>query len=398
MKFCDISSFYSESGGGVRTYHEKKIEFFKRHREHDYMMIVPSGSCRVRKQGPSKVYEVRGFPLTNDAAYRQLYDIFTIKSILARERPDVIEIGSVYLDNWLTLLCQIGSDAVKTGLYHADFPDSYIAPAVKELPRPMAKWFVGLWKRYVRLAYSRLDTTIVTSRYIERKLRSFGVTNTFRIPLGIDTAQFDPGRRSEAVRRSFGVGPGERILLYVGRFGSEKGIETLDAAASALLERTGCHLVLVGDGPLRRPIVDRLGARPRLHWLGFVTDRDRLADLYASSDIFLAPGPYETFGLTALEAMSSGLPIVGASTGGVAELVERTSGGVLFEAGSSGSLVDSVERLLGSRHRDVGRRARRTVVRRYSWESTFEKMIERYGRLVERKRSLPHETTLGASA
>jgi alpha-1,6-mannosyltransferase len=381
MKVCDISSFYSDQGGGVRTHHLQKLAYFERHPEHEYLMIIAGPRNEVRETAGGRIHRVRRLAVSPKGGYRQLVDFPEIRRILHDERPDVIEVGSAYLDCWLALAAGADWAPVLSGFYHADFPDSYMAPAVDGLPRAISKPFVDFWKRYVRYTYQRFDVTCVTSRYIQEKLAAYGLRNTFLVPLGVDSEHFHPEKRDPELRRQLGVGPGEKLALYVGRFWSEKGIDVLTKAIPRLGRIEGLHVALVGDGTLEGQIRAASAPHERVHVLGYVSDRDLLARIYASADVFLSPGPYETFGLSTVEALSSGVPVVAASTGGASESVGGSGAGSLFKAHDAGDFVRRVEELLHADLESLGRRARRFVEESYSWDRTFERMLGRYAEL-----------------
>lgn len=388
MKICDISSFYSDRGGGVRTYHHQKLDYFSRHPEHQYCMVIAGPRNEVEEVPGGRIYRVRGVPVSRNGVYRQIADCFEVARVMHLERPDVIEVGSAYMDCWLALAGGIGWNPLFVGFYHADFPDTYMAPAVAGFPRAISRPFVDFWKRYVRFVYERFDATCVTSRYIEKKLESFGVTNTFRVPLGVDSELFHPQRRDPAFRESLHVADGEKLVLYVGRFWSEKGIDVLAEGVRHFRDRPGVHLALVGDGTLEPSVRTAANDSPRVHILGFVHDAEQLARIYASADLFLSPGPYETFGLSTLEALSSGVPVVAANNGGVSELVGSSGGwGKLFIAHDPSDFIHCVDQMLEADLPALGRAARQFVEQSFSWDQTFQQMTDHYAELLHAKRA-----------
>jgi alpha-1,6-mannosyltransferase len=388
MKICDISSFYSDRGGGVRTYHHQKLDYFSRHSDHEYCMIVAGPRNEVEQVPGGRIYHVRGVPVSRNGVYRQIADCLEVARVLRLERPDVIEVGSAYVDCWLAFAGSNGWDPLFVGFYHADFPDTYMAPAVAGFPRVISRPFVDFWKRYVRFVYERFDATCVTSRYIEKKLESFGVTNTFRVPLGVDTELFHPRHRDPSFRESLGMKPGDKLALYVGRFWSEKGIDVLAEGVRHYRDRPGLHIVLVGDGTLEPVVRAAANSSPRVHVLGFVHEAERLARIYASADLFLSPGPYETFGLSTLEALSSGVPVVAANNGGVSELVGPTgTWGKLFIAHDPNDFVHCVDQMLEADLPSLGRQARSFVEQSFSWDRTFRRMTDHYAELLHAKRA-----------
>jgi glycosyltransferase involved in cell wall biosynthesis len=145
--------------------------------------------------------------------------------------------------------------------------------------------------------------------------------------------------------------------------------------------RTGARLALVGDGPLRR----RLQARPdaaRVSWLPYEPDRGRLADLMASVDLVVTPSPTETFGLAALEAMASGTPVLAADKGGVAELVSRSCGGMLFPSGDRAGLAQAAIDLLQGNPVACGARGRAYAEEQHAWDRVFDRIVAVYRQVL----------------
>ncbi len=387
MKILDISSFYSESGGGVRTYHREKLAYFSRQSNHHYTMIVAGPRNEEEEIQGQRIYRVRGFPVSRGGTYRQLWDLGAIRRIVRREQPDVIETGSAYLDGWLGLLAGIDQKIATVGFYHADFPDSYMAPAVRGLPRKVSDPFVGFWRRYVRLAYRPFKSTLVTSKYIEKKLRSYGLDNVVRIPLGVDCERFNPARRDESLRLLLGISKKEKMLLYAGRFSPEKGIEPLAEALARLGKRPGTKICIIGAGPLEGLLRDKTEMLESVKLLEYEKDPDRIAALYASADIFLSPGPYETFGLAALEALASGTPVVAPASGGAGELVSESNGGLLFKPHDGEDLAACVERLLAFDVAAIGRRGRRYAEQKRTWNRAFARMTGCYEEIIDETRT-----------
>src|SRR5207302_509251 len=118
------------------------------------------------------------------------------------------------------------------------------------------------------------------------------------------------------------------ILLYVGRISQEKNLRLLVQAYQGMDHRS-CHLVMVGDGPARTEIQHELAGLP-VTFTGYLRGEE-LATAYASADIFAFPSHTETFGQVVLEAMASGLPVVGLNAEGIRDLVSHEHTGLLLE-------------------------------------------------------------------
>jgi glycosyltransferase involved in cell wall biosynthesis len=121
----------------------------------------------------------------------------------------------------------------------------------------------------------------------------------------------------------------------------------------------------------------------RFLWLPFEGDRERLADLIAAADIYVAPCSLETFGLSALEALASGTPILTADRGGVAETVTRSGAGLQFASGDPGSLADTAERLLTADLTELGTKGRRYVEANHGWDLVFDRLFGLYREILK---------------
>lgn len=189
------------------------------------------------------------------------------------------------------------------------------------------------------------------------------------VPLGVDVDDFTP-RSTAATRARLGFEPSDRVVLYVGRLERLKGPETLVRAVAALMSRPGFDDVRVlivggdsGDGAGERDrvavLAHRLGIADRLQCLGPVP-HDELADLYALADVCVVPSLTESFGLVALEAQASGLPVVAAAVGGLLDIVADRVTGYLVPGRDPADYADRLARILSdsSLRRTMGDNAR----------------------------------------
>jgi glycosyltransferase involved in cell wall biosynthesis len=151
-------------------------------------------------------------------------------------------------------------------------------------------------------------------------------------PRGVDISLFHPERRSQKLRASWLTNK-ERsdettVLLYVGRISREKNLHLLTQAYRAM-DHEHCHLVIVGDGPALKEMQHEVADLP-VTFTGYLKG-EQLASAYASADIFTFPSTSETFGQVVLEAMASGLPVVGVLSEGVCDLVQNEHTGLLLD-------------------------------------------------------------------
>lgn len=208
---------------------------------------------------------------------------------------------------------------------------------------------VGLDRAYLRAtqyAIGRSDVVTAVSRHLAQQTRyELGVEQPVRvIPNMVDTGRFAP--RGDPELRLRYAHPEERLLVHVSNFRPVKRVEDVIRAFATLDAGITARLLMIGDGPERPRAVEaahELGVAGRVAFLGSFP---RVEDLLAVSDLFLLPSSQEAFGLAALEAMASGVPVVASRAGGLPEVVEDGVSGLLCEVGDVHALASAAERLL----------------------------------------------------
>ncbi|WP_373195446.1 glycosyltransferase, partial [Mycobacterium marinum] len=176
-----------------------------------------------------------------------------------------------------------------------------------------------------RRTAAHYDTVVCTTAFAREEFDRIGATNTLTVPLGVDLQTFHPRRRCPLVRQRFAT-PRQLLLIHCGRLSVEKHVDRSIGALAALCDAgVDARLVIVGEGPLRARLQRQAAGLP-VDFTGFVTHRDTVAQLLASADIALAPGPHETFGLAALESLACGTPAVVSRTSALSEIITTDSG------------------------------------------------------------------------
>lgn len=378
----DISEYFGVASGGIRTYLNAKSAWVAAHPDTRQVLVVPARQDAIIEAEGSRRYELRGPAIPGNAPYRFLYSAPATRRILRHERPTLIEIGSHLLVPWVTRIADRGLGIPYVWFYHGHLPRLVVPDRATGAMQRLAER--AAWV-YVRRLARGCKAVIVASAQLSRDLAAEGIENTAVVPLGVDLEHFHPRRRpaSGETRRRAGL-PDAPLALFAGRLAREKQIDVLLDGWAAVERRTGARLAILGDGPRRAELL-RHPYAPRVTWLSFESDRERFADLLAAVDVYVAPGPYETFGLSALEAMASGTPILSVDRGGVAERVEASGAGVLFPFNDPAGLAASAISLFRSDLTSVGVGGRRYAERHHSWDGAFTELFATYRRLLGRE-------------
>jgi glycosyltransferase involved in cell wall biosynthesis len=196
---------------------------------------------------------------------------------------------------------------------------------------------------------------------------------------GVDTDVFSPSRRSALARSHWRAGDHRPVLLYVGRVSKEKRVDLLPGLHEALIRLGIDHrLVVAGEGPWRVELARRCPEAICLGTLG----RDRLAEVYASADVFVFPSTTDTAGNVVLEAQASGLPVLVSGTGGPCEqMLPDVSGFVCADAPAAWTV--QAGRLLtdAGLRRLMGAAARGYALRR-GWQEALAPLYDTYRRVA----------------
>ena len=367
----DATMFWSATGGGVRRYLLAKQAWLGRHPDWRHTIAVPG----VR-DGPGMA-ALPAVPLPGSGGYRLPLRRAAVAHMLETLEPDLIESGDPYRVAWSSRDAAAALGIPAVAYCHSNLE----AMARLMLGRGVGDLAARGARRYLRHVYAGFDLVLAPSRDMLGQLVDAGIDRAACQPLGVDTAVFHPSRASAAWRSGLGIAADARVLVYAGRFAPEKHLDTL-AGAVALLGAPYVFVAL-GSGPTPPPQGERVRVLP------FVPDVDALATALASADAFVHAGDQETFGLSALEALACGTPIVVPDAAGLGELA--TSGtGIAVGRRDARGFADAIEALF-ERDRDAWRTSTRARAAAFDWDRVFTDLTGHYARLLARDRATHRE-------
>lgn len=254
------------------------------------------------------------------------------------------------------------------------------------LMRPFISWgFIRAARFTEGRSLALADRIAVLSDFSAKILReTYPATaaKIIKIPCGIDHDGFVPAEKSAAKAR-LGLPTGEPLILTVRRLTVRMGLHELLYAALRLRERfPEAHLYIIGEGPLRESLsneISQLGLKNYVTLVGKVP----LADLplyYQAADLFVLPtAAFEGLGMSTLEALSCGTPVVGTPVGATPEILKELDARLLTADASAEAIADGIARFLSlppSERLALGRRARELVLAKYDWSKAMEKLEE----------------------
>ena len=228
--------------------------------------------------------------------------------------------------------------------------------------------------------HSQTDRTLAPSTAACLELHLAGVPEVYLWRRGVNTELFNPSKRSASLRDAWKNGDQNKIIVgFVGRLAQEKRVSDL----KVLKSNPNIQLVIVGDGPHRRKLEQQL---PGALFLGF-KNGEELAQIYASFDLFIHPGPNETFCQAVQEALASGIPSIVPRTGGPADLVTHGRTGYVIDISDASQLNQTVNLHHDRSDRKQMRIAARDSVSMRTWNRINNELKAHYQDVVNQKKS-----------
>lgn len=207
--------------------------------------------------------------------------------------------------------------------------------------------------------------------------------NLKTIPNAVDSKIFSPEQANPQLRARFAA-PEQLLVAHVSNFRPVKRVQDVVSAFARATRDISARLLMIGQGPdlsLAQDQARKLGVSEKIFWLGPIDD---IASLLACCDLFLLPSESESFGLAALEAMASGLPVVSTLSGGIPEVVTAGETGFLAEVGDVDSLAEHCRVLLtdSQLRAKMSETARQKAASQFGWDQVLREYEKTYEELL----------------
>jgi len=364
MRIVRLANFVTPRSGGLRTALRNLGEGYQR-AGHESVLIVPGHQAAddITEQG--RVITLPSAPLPRTGGYRVLAGRRELTRLLDELEPDRIEVSDRSTLRWT------GNWARQRGVGSMMVSHESLAGLLGVWGMPSRERLADRLNRHTAEAY---DQIVCTTAFAAAEFRRLGVPNLVEVPLGVDLDEFHPSRADENVRSRY-ARPDELLVVYCSRLSADKRPElAVDTVAALRAGKTPAVLVVAGDGSRRAALAYR-SARLPVRFAGHIADRSAVAALLASADVLVAPGPVETFGLAALEALACGTPVVVNAASALPEVVGDAG---LAVRGTAEAFADGVRQLM-ERPEAQRRAAARARAEIFSWPRAVDGFLRAHG-------------------
>jgi glycosyltransferase involved in cell wall biosynthesis len=369
--FLFVDWFYPV--GGVETFVQQLAQGLAKNNT-VYTMITYPGRKIIPPALARETYLIE-IPKTNTAE--------AIEKVILKQKPDIVHINNP------SRVGILGLRAAKKYKIPAVITNHLIPDIVIETNKFITVFSPILWRA---LRYFNKNGSAVTapSRLVRKRLwEKIGIKNIKVISCGVDTKRFRPGDK-EVAKKNFHLPP-IPLILYVGRFSREKGLDLLVKAAPRVCGAIDVRFVLAGfDGgvlPALKSKIKDLDLEERFIFIDWLPhDSEGLTKIYQAADLFVIPSVFETQSIVTLEAMASGLPIVASRSGALPDLVKNNVNGFLVKKGNAEDLALKIIKIMRDPElrEKMGEQSRKLALA-HDMENTIAGFEKIYRSLLRRK-------------
>jgi glycosyltransferase involved in cell wall biosynthesis len=267
---------------------------------------------------------------------------------------------------------------------------------------------------YIRWFHNSGARTFVPTYAVMDELRRLGFQRLALWGRGLDAARFSPAFRSPALRAQMGADDDTVVVAYVGRLAAEKGLDVALGAMRELAPRAASRtdqqssgrpmsrarprivFAVAGDGPYAAHCRQAAPPPPAVHFVGRL-EGQALSEFYASADLFIFPSATDTFGNVLLEAMASGLAVIGADVGPTRELL-AAGGGITVPPGDAHALAVAIDGLAADPMRRAAiARDGAVYAATCSWDRIFDELVAEYRDVIAGQSPIANRQSLIAN-
>lgn len=358
------------------SYFAQRLAFYLKRSGHDVLIIAPSKNLRggFYTYDGIRVFALPSipFPYNNFSLGIPFFIADKIRAVIRAYQPDIVHAQGHFPISKavLKIIKELGITAVGTNHFMPENLTHYLhLPKRAELA--VQKF---MWEQF-RKVFEELHTVTAPTQTAVNLASKYRFSKIITpVSNGIDTKRFHPGLETTAIKKKYQL-PDAPTLLFVGRLDKEKNVDLLLRAFAIATRDAEFHFVIAGNGVLKKnlqKLTAKLGLNNKVTFAGFVPDAE-LAALYCAVDCFAIAGTAELQSIVTMEAMASGLPVVGVDAVALPELIHHGENGLLFEPEDVRAAAHAMRTILGdpALRQQMGQKSLE-IVSRHSIDQTIE--------------------------
>ncbi|MCX6763460.1 MAG: glycosyltransferase [Candidatus Moranbacteria bacterium] len=385
MKILIAADTYYPHVNGA-AYFAQRLAFYLNKRGHQVLVVAPSLNINSEffEHNQIKFFGVSSYPIPGIKGFRFSLPIFQknkIKKIMKAFNPDVVHLQSHFYINKAVFDISRKAGYPIMGTNHF-MPENLVhyLHLPKRVENQVKKF---AWKQF-RAVFKKLSfVTAPTKTAANLAMKNGFPREIIPISNGIDLNHFTPGRNGEYLKEKYNL-PNKPTLIFVGRLDKEKKVDFILKALPGVLKKVDINFIVAGKGKEKEKLeklAKRLKVEKNVSFLGFVPDED-LRDLFSLADCFVNACEAELQCIAAMEAMASGLPIIGVNALALPELIQHGESGYLFEPGDKKTLTGQIINIFSDNNLRQRMAAKSLeMIKKHGIENTISSFEELYLKL-----------------
>ncbi|MCL4358439.1 MAG: glycosyltransferase [Patescibacteria group bacterium] len=380
MKILIVSESFPPHISGVSVFVSQLTNHLIKNKN-QVIVFTNSSGFKFREEekenGRLKIFSFPSFPNPFRTKLRIALPSRKICSIIKTERPDLIHIQDPGFRSRQVIFeaKKLHLPIIVTHHFTLAMIESYLPKFLKNTGRKKTI-------NYLKKFYAQVNLITCPSDFVKNELSSMGIEKKILVVSnGVDLEQFKVGR---TVKKE------TPLILHVGRVDPEKNISVLIKAAELILAKVKATFIFVGDGKLLkryRRYVKNKKLSGAIKFIGSVPPQSqKLIDLYHQAWFFWIASKAESQGIVVLEALATGLPVIGIKSGGLAEIFKDNQAGFLLENDQNKNFADKALSLIDQPQlRQKFSEEALVEAKKYSIEKTLAEYDGIYRQLVKSK-------------
>lgn len=319
LRIVRVANFVTPVSGGLRTALRHLGEGYAA-AGHEPVLVIPGPEASDETSAQGRVITLPGPEIPGTGGYRVLTRRTPVADLLERLAPDRLEVSDRTTLRWTGEWAR--RHRVPAMMVSHESADGVLG--TWGVPSRAARRAADALNRRTAHSYTRV---LCTTAWAAAEFERIGARNVVRAPLGVDLSGLHPGHHDPQLRERYAHGAAVMLVLCSRLSPEKRPDDAIEALAHLRRAGLDAALVVAGDGPLRTRLTQHAkAARLPVTFLGHVARRDDLAAVLATADVAIAPGPVETFGLAALEALACGTPVVVSARSALPDIVGPAGG------------------------------------------------------------------------